>query len=447
MAGPIWRVGLMVWLAISLGCSRTPGPSDPTPSERVTGAGSNPDSNSVAAVEGLNPGAAGPAEAVRGVLQGLEKRRLRAVWDFLPGSYQADLQRIVRQVGERMDPELWTRAWALVPRLTKLIRERGDWMVQPAGNAVTPPTAPQALTVGDLKTLADCLDRLAQSDVADVKRLRELDLGAWCDRVGESVLGQVELFARRVPGDSLAQTLAVLGDVEVRSAARSGETATVELSTPGSDAVPVEYVHVEGKWIPRDLAESWIEGMGQAQARLAVVLSPETLAANRGQWESMLGATEEWLDRLERAASKERFDFAWSQGVQNVLTVAAGLVAGEAGPEVDSDVDPRDVDSGDETPGAGGVGSERAAPVPLVKVIVRGEYGVAEQDRLLMQVAGKADGGRASVQELAATGAELTLTIGPVADCEEFAQQLEGWTISKVDRAARTIWAVPATNR
>ncbi|MFM8580192.1 MAG: hypothetical protein ACKOFW_01685, partial [Planctomycetaceae bacterium] len=73
--------------------------------------------------------------------------------------------------------------------------------------------------------------------------------------------------------------------------------------------------------------------------------------------------------------------------------------------------------------------------------VLKGRFGAAEQDRLLDQLAARVDGGKALVRELAATGTDLILTVGPVEDSEAFASQLTGWTISKVDRATRTISA------
>ncbi|MFM8219813.1 MAG: hypothetical protein ACKOJF_12965, partial [Planctomycetaceae bacterium] len=203
MAGKNWRAVAVVWgLMLLAGCNRTSAPTCGTPAATGTGAAGNGAAGNAATAAGSPAGteasaaprvAAGdPAAAVRQVLQGLEKRRLRAVWDFLPGSYQSDLQRITRQVGERMDPTLWKRAWAIPPRLAQLMRERGEWMLQPAGNTPTRPDAPQPLTAADLKQLADCLDLLANSELGDTSRLQTVDLGAWCDRVGGMVLGQVE---------------------------------------------------------------------------------------------------------------------------------------------------------------------------------------------------------------------------------------------------------------
>ncbi|MFN5298477.1 MAG: hypothetical protein ACK5HA_09270 [Planctomycetaceae bacterium] len=436
MAGQFWRAATVVWaLMLISGCNRTPAPTAGSPAATGTAAtdGGSPAQAGAAAKPTVAAG--DPAAAVRQVLQGLEKRRLRAVWDFLPAGYQSDLQRITRQVGARMDPTLWKRAWAIPPRLAKLMRERGDWMLQPAGNTPSNPNAPQPLTATDLNGLADCLDLLASSELGDANRLKTVDLGDWCDRVGATVLGQVEVFARRLPGDSLAQTLAVLSDVQVQSAERAGDEATVQLSTPGGDPVPVEYVRVEGKWIPRDLAEGWIEGMGQAQARLGAFLNAETLAANRPQWESVLAATEEWLGRLEQAEAKEKFDFAWAQGVQNVLTIVAGLSSLDSGSSSE--------EAGTESPGAeeGPAETAESSPVPLVKVVLKGKYGAVEQDRLLDQLASRVDGGEALVRELAATGTDLILTVGPVEDSAAFAEKLTGWTISKVDQATRTIVA------
>jgi hypothetical protein len=72
---------------------------------------------------------------------------------------------------------------------------------------------------------------------------------------------------------------------------------------------------------------------------------------------------------------------------------------------------------------------------------LKGKYGAAEQDRLLDQLASRVDGGEALVRELAATGTDLILTVGPVEDSAAFAEKLTGWTISKVDQATRTIVA------
>jgi hypothetical protein len=253
-----------------------------------------------------------------------------------------------------------------------------------------------------------------------------MDLGAWAGKVGQPLLEQISIFARRMPADPLARTLTGLQELKFRSRDVKDDSAIVEIVIPNEPPVEVPYVKIDGKWIPVDLANGWIEGLGQAQARLAVVLAPDNLATLKPQLLTGLSVMDEWLQRLEEAPSKEAFDFAWSQGLQNVITVASSLGPNQPVEEPTGETDPA-------------VETE----IPVVKVVVRGELTFDQQDELLERLAGRADDGAGPFREISATKREVTFLLGPVADVEAFAKKLEMLDVSKVDPATRMIWAVP----
>lgn len=370
--------------------------------------------------------AATPDAAVRTVLEGIERKELNALWEFLPSGYQRDLQSLVRQTGEKMDPEVWDRLVGVVRHAAQMMKSKEKWLQTPAANEPAPSGAAAQLGPVNYAHLAQLLELLADSELGQTETLKTLDLGAWSTKVGRPLLEQISVFAQRMPADPLARTLTGLQDLKFRSRDVKEDAATVEIVIPNEPAVEVPYVKIDGKWIPVDLANGWIEGMGQAQARLAVVLAPENLAALKPQMLTGLNVLDDWLKRLEEAPSKEAFDFAWSQGLQNVLTVASSL-----GPN----------------PAAGGSADEgdpaMETGIPVVKVVVRGELTFDQQDELLERLAGQTDDGAGPFREISATRREVTFLLGPVADVAAFAKKLEMLDVSKVDPSTRMIWAAP----
>ena len=421
----IWQVMLMV-LGVLVGCQQSP-QSDS--GAKGTGGGAEtasvPKETSPAPSNSSEP-AATPDAAVQQVLQGIERKELKALWDFLPGSYQRDLQSLVRQTGDKMDPEVWDRLMEVVRHSARMMKSKEKWLQTPAANE--PPRTGAVAQLGpvDYAQLAGLLNLLADSELGRAETLKSIDLGAWTGKVGRPLLEQVSVFARRMPADPLARTLTGLQDLKFRSRDVKGDSAVVEIVVPNEPVVEVPYVKVDGKWIPVDLANGWIEGMGQAQARLAVVLAPDNLAALKPQLMTGLNVLDEWLQRLEESPNKESFDFAWAQGLQNVMTVASALQ-----PDL-----PRDDMAGDVDPTA-------ETAVPVVKVVVQGELTFDQQDEILEKLAELADDGTGSFREISATKRDVTFLLGPVADVEAFARKMDLLDVSKVDPAGRMILATP----
>ena len=417
---------VLVGLGLMVGCQQSPAPDAGVKNGSGATASAVGRDESGTPAKVASPPAATPDAAVKAVLEGIERKELTALWQFLPASYQRDLQTLVRQTGERMDPEVWDRSMAVVRHAAQVMKSKEKWLQTPAANE--PPVTGPAAQMGPVNyaQLAQLLELLADSELGRTETLKTLDLGAWTGKVGRPLLEQISVFARRMPADPLARTLTGLQDLKFRSRDVKDDSATVEIVMPNESPVEVPYVKIDGKWIPVDLANGWIEGLGQAQARLAVVLAPDNLATLKPQLLTGLNVMDDWLKRLEEAPSKEAFDFAWSQGMQNVITVASSLAPSQ----------PVDDSMGETDPAA-------ETEIPVVKIVVRGELTFDQQDELLERVAGQADDGTGPFREISATKREVTILLGPVADVEAFSKKLEMLDVSKVDTATRMIWAVP----
>ncbi len=419
-----WLFVAVCGVGLLVGC-----PSSPPPAG--TGSGNGKSTTETSGDSTGKPGPASfdpndPAAGARNVMTGLTNRKLRALWDFLPSGYQDDLQSLTRQFATKMDPEIWGRVIAIVRRSASILREKEPWLQTPAAN--TPKAAGGANAAPEpvnYKAVAALLDALADSELGDLDRLKKIDVGAWCDGVGVQLLEQLHQFAERMPNDPLARTMTGVADLELKSRKPKGDEVIIEIIAPRELPVEIPYVKVDGKWIPRDLANGWIEAVGESRARMAVALSEENLAAAKPQILTALGFFDEWLGRLEKAKTKEEFDFAWSQGLQNSMTVLATF-----SPSLPVD------------PAMEGTGEEESA-IPLAKVVVTAELTFEQQDELLEKLAKLTDEGAGTFREISASNTEVSFTVGPVSDVAAFARKLPGLTVSKVDSEARMIWAAP----
>ncbi|HLJ11256.1 MAG TPA: hypothetical protein VKU82_08705, partial [Planctomycetaceae bacterium] len=57
--------------------------------------------------------------AVLAVIDDLKQNRLEGLWDFLPGSFQKDLNDLAQSFAERMDPQVWNSTFAVLRKLAK----------------------------------------------------------------------------------------------------------------------------------------------------------------------------------------------------------------------------------------------------------------------------------------------------------------------------------------
>src|SRR5947207_8913046 len=112
----LWLMPLVTALFLTAGCGKdnssgaTVGDSPAKSGDRGSSSG-----GSRTSAKGAPAGSA--AAAVLAVVDGLKENRLDAFWDFLPASYQKDLNDLVHRFAERMDPQLWAKSVVTLRKL------------------------------------------------------------------------------------------------------------------------------------------------------------------------------------------------------------------------------------------------------------------------------------------------------------------------------------------
>jgi hypothetical protein len=366
----------------------------------------------------------GPADspdvAVLAVLEGMRKNHPEALWDFLPETYEHDIDDLVHVFAQRMDRQLWARGIAVLRKLVDVLKTKREFLA------------------ADMSRVAELVDTLLSGDLADLERLKAFDGRRFLATTGALLVGQLHELGQdlggmlrikkvtlmRIRGDTATVELKTANDPESqfgKLADESGSTITFER----------EFVRVEGKWIPKDLADGWIEQIGQTRARLSL-LSPENLGEMKPQILSLLTAVEGVLDRL--AAARNHDEFRAALGEADVqLAPFKLLVAAWLGGTSDADaMGPAETQPED---------SRGDEPIEFATVVVTGMLDDDAQDALRARLQALADDRNQAECEFTGDDESTTFKVGPVGDIEEFAKRLTFLKVTSIDPKTRTITA------
>jgi hypothetical protein len=116
-----------------------------------------------------------------------------------------------------------------------------------------------------------------------------------------------------------------LAKVDAKLVSSAGDTASVELTKPDGTKETVELTRVEGKWVPKDMADQWASKIGEAQAALAgMQIKPE----EKQQAMMITGMASGMIDTFLNAKTQADFDAA----INGVLPLLSGALPGQAPP-------------------------------------------------------------------------------------------------------------------
>ncbi len=194
------------------------------------------------------PGAAGAVEAA---LEGFRTGYLEIAFDFLPPRYQLDVNNLVQEFATRVNPELWTMSIDVLDKGNKVLRMKKTILLP-----LFPQSDPAAMSSAwdDFTSSADLLLHNKLDDLGEMQRVDVRDLLR--NDVGRTMRRLMVLSALANPGRP--SPLTELSQVQIDLVEATDSTARVRISPPGrTDVEPTDFVKVDGKWIPRSLAEDW----------------------------------------------------------------------------------------------------------------------------------------------------------------------------------------------
>ena len=234
----------------------------------------------------------GTAEATfRQTLTAFQEGRLDDAFDFLPPTYQADVDQLLHSFAAKMDTDVWSRSFDLLAKIAKVLKSKKNLILEMDGVKRLP-------QIESIKphwdTIAGGISDLTSGELADLQRLKQASV--------RQLIGSGGGLLRGFP-------LPQFDDIQVNTVKSDAATTTLSYrETKTSEPKQVEFVLVEGKWLPKSIASGWSAAIADAQATLELI--PERLASWKPVIIAQLDKVEGMIDQLQASRTKEEFGTA-----------------------------------------------------------------------------------------------------------------------------------------
>jgi len=318
---PRARRALLIAL-LCAGCGPTPQPADPQAPPAQPGppvAETQRQDPSPPAPPARRETETGAADAAQTALKALQQGDLVAALDFLPPDYQADLDGLVQEFANRMDPELWERLGAVIRKSILVLKSRKDWILE-LDLIRDLPEAPRIRSSWD--TMVGFLDDLGTMKTLDLDALKTARVRTLLPGKTTLELPHLQEIGRRLGANLTLQ----LSAVSIKALRTNGAEQVIGIQSPlAEQPAEVVYVQHEGHWIPKSLADHWDAGITNARQELQAL--PERLRTVRPQVLDGLAEAEAMLDQLLAAENRTQFEQAAGAFILNAATAWPRIVS------------------------------------------------------------------------------------------------------------------------
>lgn len=239
-----------------------------------------------------------PEAAIRAIVDAELDQAPAALWDALPASYQRDVNDLVHLVANRLNPEAWRWALQIVRKVRPLLQELQARDRSPAFLA----DVYNRILVQFISRLAD---RLGECTPQTLEALKTIDVGAELRTQGRNLLPQLlETLSIDLP--ELVQATRSFKQSSLTVVESGEQSATVQFEWP--DAMELDLVSVEGKWVPRWLADNWEPGLTRAREAVKELLPADDPGENHGAPFVILAVLDFFVDSDVAEALDRLFD-------------------------------------------------------------------------------------------------------------------------------------------
>lgn len=241
---------------------------------------------------------------------------LHIAWDCLPASWQEDATNLVHDFAAKVDPEVWNRSFTIVRKAGFMMQQQKD-LILSMPNFQNDPQFNHAEASEAWDRIASLFITVADSDIADARKMQTLDIRTFLGTTGGAFLSELRSLSEIAP-DMDASELENFIASKASLVSMNGDNAVIRIAGPGVPANEVEMVRIEGKWIPADLAGQWPGQMAEARAALDQ-MTGEEFQEMKPQIMQLMGGLEMTIDQLAQAETHEQFEQTAQMGMMQIF--------------------------------------------------------------------------------------------------------------------------------
>ena len=289
------------------------------------------------AVFGCSDSGAGTAEmpttpdgTVMHVAAALADNRPQVLWRAAPAKYQQDMTGLVHGFADKVDKELWNMSFGLLQKLTHILDEKREFIFQHPMLAQQMKENPSARD--NWESIVQMLDTLVNSELADLDKLRSIDIESFLSGTGAELMVQLsDAMALNPDADFKVK----LRSIKASVVSSEGDTAIVKIEMQGESSKQEQFARVGGRWVPKDMADQWDDQIAEAREKLAQ-WSPDD--QQKQQQMNMLKMVDTALDNLQAAQTPEAFNATLQQSINMAMMMAMSM--GDLSPAIEPDESP-----------------------------------------------------------------------------------------------------------
>jgi len=247
-----------------------------------------------------------PDGTVKAVADGLANNNPRVVWAAMPESWQKDVDGVVDSFADAVDTEIYDKSFALISKLGDVLKNKKSLILELAKDEQAGRQLP--LDASKIETNYDAVvsmvNTIAKSDLAKKDSLKSMNIGKFLGSTGASIMKDMDKVAKMNKGDEnkWLEMKEKLKSMKVEVVKTEGDTATVKISAKGEEPSEEQMVKVDGKWVPKEIADEWDEGIQEAKEGIAEMTGE---GMNKTQVLAQLSAMDSVLDQINKAETKE----------------------------------------------------------------------------------------------------------------------------------------------
>lgn len=245
-----------------------------------------------------------PDAAVKTILTEFSAGNAGILWDAMPKSYQGDIDSLAQLLGNKSDPELYNKTFALLSQLASTVDKQKVFIVE-AVKANRPDSAEQVAQLQTaLPEIVTILQTLTTSNIASIEGLKSFSGEKFFDTTVASMVGQMKTLST-LSGEEFS--LDDLAKVQVTQVKEADGIVTLTMVAPDEAPETAEFTQVDGRWVPVEMANQWVENVANMKAQLEAI-TPEAQAAQKPQIMGALTMVEGVLTQISAAETQAQFD-------------------------------------------------------------------------------------------------------------------------------------------
>jgi len=262
----------------------------------------------VAGCGGSKPTAAKTPDAVvLQVTKAINDNQPQVLFQALPDSYQKDINSVVSDAAKKMDSEIWEEGRGLIQSVLTIAKSKKYLILQTQMLSSKPESEKEALSQSWDEGI-DVLTMLLDSDFANLDKLRKGNVAKLLAGSGSEIMKKAAKVYSSQP-DQTDNLLEKISGIEATVVSQEGDSAIVKIETEGEDPEEVDFVRVEGKWIPKDLADGFATQIAETRESLAKLdFTTEEGKAVKAQVLGQIAMVKTMLASVEAAKTSQELD-------------------------------------------------------------------------------------------------------------------------------------------